>query len=285
MKFPTLSTAHLQRCAEGDLSALGELLRAIQPVVFNLCVRMLGNKDDAADACQEILLKVTTRLASFRAESQFGTWVYRVAKNHLLDTQKVGAIHAEVSFDALSERLQAGLDLGRDTWDNRALQPDEKAAARDLAITCTQSMLLRLDGPLRLAYLLDAVFGLDSETAALVLEISADNYRKRLSRARAALEGFAQKTCGLMNADAPCRCEKQVYALHLLTERDLPLPNPRLVLDAEDKKAASALLDQVLVLSNFTEALRRHPEWRAPEKQIAAIRLALLSPPPHTLRS
>jgi RNA polymerase sigma factor (sigma-70 family) len=125
MKFPTISDAHLRRCADGDLTALGELLSAIQPVIFNLCVRMLGNKDDAADACQEILLKVTTRLASFRAESQFGTWVYRVAKNHLLDTKKADATHAEVSFDSLSERLQAELDLGRDTWDSRALQPDE----------------------------------------------------------------------------------------------------------------------------------------------------------------
>jgi RNA polymerase sigma factor (sigma-70 family) len=285
MKFPIISASHLQLCAAGDLNALGELLSAIQPVVFNLCVRMLGNKDDAADACQEILLKVTTRLAGFRAESQFGTWVYRVAKNHLLDTQKADKARAEVSFDALAETLQAGLDLGRDTWDNRALQPDEKAAARDVAITCTQSMLLRLDGSLRLAYLLDAVFGLDSETAALVLEISPDNYRKRLSRARSALEGFAQKTCGLVNAHAPCRCEKQVYALHLLSKRGVPWPPSRLVLDAEDKKAASALLDQVLALSNFTEALRRHPEWRAPEKQIAAIRLALMSPPPHPLRS
>jgi Sigma-70, region 4 len=146
-------------------------------------------------------------------------------------------------------------------------------------------MLLRLDAPLRMAYLLDAVFGLDSETAALVLEISAENYRKRLSRARAALEGFAQKTCALVNVDAPCRCEKQVYALRLLAERGMPQPTPRLALDAEDKKAASVLLDQVLALSDFTEALRRHPEWRAPEKQIAAIRMALMPPPPHTLSS
>jgi RNA polymerase sigma factor (sigma-70 family) len=75
----------LHRAGQGDISAIDAMLLAIQPGVFNLAVRMLGNRDDGGDACQEVLLKVVTHLSSFRAESNFTTWVFQIARNHLGD--------------------------------------------------------------------------------------------------------------------------------------------------------------------------------------------------------
>jgi RNA polymerase sigma factor (sigma-70 family) len=87
MKAPARPDLELRdlvaQAVAGDRHAVEELLTAIQGDVYNLAVRMLWSSDDAADATQEILMKVVTRLSSFRGESTFRTWVYRVAANHL----------------------------------------------------------------------------------------------------------------------------------------------------------------------------------------------------------
>jgi RNA polymerase sigma factor (sigma-70 family) len=283
MKIAAIDPTVLTQAAHGDLRALDALLVGIQPGVFNLCVRMLGNRDDAADACQEILLKVTTHLGSYRGDAAFSTWVYQVARNHLLNACTRSREAPELSFDALSATLQAGLDLGVDTWNNRALQPDEKFAAREMAVSCTQGMLMRLDREHRLVYLLDAVFGLSSEESAKVLEISAAAYRKRLSRARKALDGFAQSACGLVNTDAACRCEKQVHALHQLELKGVKRPTLALRLNAQALEHASSALDSIMLMSNMAGVLRCHPQWQAPERQLAAIRLVLTTHTPSNL--
>ena len=80
MSVATVNPETLRRAREGELSAIDALLEAIQPGVFNLAVRMLGHREDARDATQEILLKVVTHLGSFRGDAAFGTWVWQVAR-------------------------------------------------------------------------------------------------------------------------------------------------------------------------------------------------------------
>jgi RNA polymerase sigma factor (sigma-70 family) len=86
----TLATA-------GELRALDEVLTGIQPGMDGLALRMLGQREDAADATQEILLKVVTHLASFRGGSALTTWVWSVARNPLLTARTRSAEHPEVS--------------------------------------------------------------------------------------------------------------------------------------------------------------------------------------------
>src|SRR5262245_17892330 len=70
-----------QACG-GNKRALEEIINGIQGYVYRLALRMLGLPADAEDATQEILIQVITNLASFRNESAFTTWVYRIAANH-----------------------------------------------------------------------------------------------------------------------------------------------------------------------------------------------------------
>ena len=79
-----------------------------------------------------------------------------------------------------------------------------------MAVACTQGMLLRLDRDHRSVGLPDTVLGLPSQQAALVLGIEAAVCRKRLSRARQALAPFADTVCGVVDADAACRCDQQL---------------------------------------------------------------------------
>ena len=73
---------------KGDKGALEAVVTAIQDDVYYLALRMLANPEDAQDATQEILIKVITKLSTFAFKSAFRTWAFRVAKNHLLNTQK-----------------------------------------------------------------------------------------------------------------------------------------------------------------------------------------------------
>ncbi len=73
---------------QGDQEALEEIVRQIQDRVHHLAMRMLVNPEDALEATQEILILVITKLSTFRGDSAFQTWVYRVAANYLLSEKK-----------------------------------------------------------------------------------------------------------------------------------------------------------------------------------------------------
>lgn len=68
----------------GDKKALESVIKEIQDLVYNLSLKMLLFHDDAKDASQEILIKIVTHLSTFKHESRFTTWVYRVATNYLI---------------------------------------------------------------------------------------------------------------------------------------------------------------------------------------------------------
>ena len=216
MKIEEPEPGLVAAAVEGDLGSIDALLRTIQPGVFNLAVRMLGNREDAGDATQEILLKVVTHLAGFRGDAAFATWVFRIARNHLLTALTRSRESPETSLEAMGERLQSGIDFAASlslAGPGTPLTPEDKLAARQVAIGCTQAMLMTLDREQRLAYVLDAVFGVSAQDGADVLEIEPAAYRQRLSRARRSLDPFVKGTCGLVNADAACRCERQLPAL------------------------------------------------------------------------
>ena len=283
MSIAAVDTETLQRARAGELSAIDAVLEAIQPGVFNLAVRMLGHREDARDATQEILLKVVTHLGTFRGDSAFGTWVWQVARRHLIDASTRAREWPQVSFESLASDLAAGRSLAGDGA-GRTIDPEEKALAREIAVTCTQGMLMRLDRGHRLAWALDATFGLDSIEAAQVLEITPAAYRKRLSRAREVLETFGQAQCGLANPEAPCRCSTQARAMKKL-EASGAAPRPKaLNLTASERDSASRALDELGRLSGLAGALRAHPDYKAPESLLGAIRAVLSGPGLDNLR-
>src|SRR5215510_12895711 len=120
----------------GDKQAAERLLDAIQDGIYELALRMLGHPADAEDAAQEILIIVLTHLGSFRGESAFKTWVWRIAANHLQRVRK--GRREVVQLDLLEERLRTGL---RDA-DGSALPPDPESEAltKELRLRCTEAM-------------------------------------------------------------------------------------------------------------------------------------------------
>jgi len=279
MKISDPGPAALQAATGGDLAALDTILLAIQPGVFNLAVRMLGNREDAADATQEILIKVVTHLGSFRADATFTTWVYQVARNHLLTAATRSKESPEVSLEGIAERLQQGLDfaasLGDPDGTARSLTPEDKLEARQVALGCTQNMLMALDRDQRLVYVLDIVFGLPSAQAAEVLAISPQAYRQRLSRARAKLEAFAGQTCGHVNHEAACRCEKQLPAVRQV-RASAAAPSPRTIaIHRAELAQAERQFAGLVRIGDAAAVFRAHPAYQAPEALRGAIRAVL----------
>ena len=75
-------------CKRGDRRAMSQLVDQYQRPVFNAAYRILGNRDDAADATQTVFLKVFENIGKYNQEFKFFSWVYRIAINESLNQVK-----------------------------------------------------------------------------------------------------------------------------------------------------------------------------------------------------
>ena len=105
---PTLES-DVTRAVAGDRAAVERVMRAIQPDVYGLALRFLWHPQDAQDASQEILIRILTRMETFRGESSFRTWVYRVACNALLTMRAKRAEQQALSLEDFGADLERGL--------------------------------------------------------------------------------------------------------------------------------------------------------------------------------
>lgn len=260
--------------AAGDQTALEALLCGVQDLVFNLALRMLGTVPDAEDAAQEILLKVMTHLSSFRGESKFDTWVFRIAVNHLQDYRKGLFAGRPLSFEAYGEDITSGRE--RDVPDLSA-GVDRKLLEEELKLSCTNVMLQCLDAQTRCIYVLGTMFRLDSRAAAEILDITPEAYRQRLSRARAKMARFLGQYCGLSGTGA-CRCKRRVdYAIASRRIDPVDLQYRALTPCGYETLAAfTAAMEQLDGLSQIFAGL---PAYRAPGETSAWVRQLLASPP------
>ena len=182
----------------------------MQELVFNLSLRMLGTFHDAEDASQDILVKVMTRLSSFRGESAFDTWVFRIAVNHLRDYKKHLFAQSPLSFEFYGEDIRSG--MASDVPDLTG-GVDTPLLARELKLSCTNVMLQCLDPESRCAFILGTMFHLDSRAAGDILDLTPEAYRQRLSRARRRMADFLSDYCGEYG-NGTCRCANRVnYAI------------------------------------------------------------------------
>lgn len=196
----------VSRAQQGEAQALEQLVHAIQDRVHRLAFRMLADPERAQDATQEILIRVVTKLSTFKGDSKFETWVYRVATNYLLTAKKVLARDPGLTFDMFAEGILDGL------VDDNAAAPEDHVMLNELRVRCTMAMLLCLDHGHRAAYVLGDVLELDHREAAEALELTPATYRQRLSRARAKIQDFTAQACGLASKTAACSCPRRLPA-------------------------------------------------------------------------
>ena len=266
MTYP--EAALVARATEGDRAALEEIVRTVQDPVYRLALRMTGLIPDAEDATQEILIRVVTRLASWRGEASLVTWAYRIAANYLVDLRRRSALERRhLTFAAYREELADGLGPEPDG-------PDTALLADEVHLRCTQAMLQCLDREDRVAYVLSEVFALPGDEAAWILGISPVAYRKRLERTRRRLGAFMQDNCGLVNPANPCRCARRIQAA---TEAGrLRTGAPMLVTHPTSQEVRGART-QMHELHDAAAVLRSHPDYVLPRARSEAVLAVLRS--------
>jgi RNA polymerase sigma-70 factor, ECF subfamily len=89
----------------GDVEGFNELVRRHQEKIYWVCRRIVGTHEDADDVVQDVFIRVYERLKSFRAESEFYTWLYRIATNASLNALRKKRLKEFVRFDEIYEEL------------------------------------------------------------------------------------------------------------------------------------------------------------------------------------
>lgn len=213
-------TELIDKAIAGDRDSLETVILSVRDLIFNLSLRMLGTFHDAEDATQDIILKVITHLSSFKQESSFSTWVFRIATNHLINYKKHMFAQYPLSFEFYGDDIEnAPLrdipDLTQDV--------EKSILAEELKLSCTNVMLQCLDKDDRLVFVLGTMFKVDSRIAGDILGISPEAYRQRLSRIRRKVADFLSTYCGEYGS-GKCRCRDRLnYAIqsHRLNPAEL----------------------------------------------------------------
>jgi RNA polymerase sigma factor (sigma-70 family) len=270
----TLETL-VEQAKGGNRNALEDLIERIQDRVYGLAIRMLGHPADAEDATQEILVKIVTHLASFRQESAFTTWVYRVASNHLLTTRKRRAERRELTFELCEGEINK---MVSGHWGSASSEAEQGLLVEEGRIRCMQSLLLCLDRGLRMAYILGAIFEVASDAGGYILGITSIAFRKRLSRARSRIHNFMGKNCALVNPVNSCHCAKWVShgvkTGFINPDRLLFAKHP---CHARKDIAAISQLQEVDELHRVAALFRSHPDYAAPGMIVESIKALLHS--------
>ena len=205
---------------EGERRALEMLLERYQAFIYNVAWKMVVNPEDAEDVRQEVIIKVITNLARFEGRSTFKTWIYRITLNHLLTMKKRST---ELRVNDFSDHKKALENIP-----NQDISEVEKFEMADyiaeIKIRCMSAVLLCLNREQRLIYIVGDLLKVNHSLGAELFDISKDNFRQRLSRARKDLYSYLNKQCGLVNKSNPCRCSKKTKSMvanGLVDERGL----------------------------------------------------------------
>lgn len=159
---------------EGDADRFEELVRAYEKGIYNLCLRMLGDEQDALDAAQEAFFKAYRSLSGFRGESRFSTWLYRLAGNVCLDMLRKRPNTPTVSMDDDDTPLFLA---------DSSPSPQELLERSEIRRS-VDAALGTLPPEFRQAVVLRDVNGLSYEEIAEVTGLEAGTVKSRIFRAR-----------------------------------------------------------------------------------------------------
>jgi RNA polymerase sigma-70 factor, ECF subfamily len=164
----------------GDKGAMDELIRGTYADVYALCRRLLGDSSDAADATQEVYLRVVRSVLGFRGDAAFGTWLHRVTTNVCMTAlRRRGDVRAR-------GQSAGALDASFDEIVSDDASPEDRVTRADLARRTAQALAALPDDAREVVVLRD-VQGLSTKETAELLGLTEGAVKVRLHRAHATL--------------------------------------------------------------------------------------------------
>ena len=165
-------------CKAGDETAWRTLVDLTHRDVYTLCLRILGDPDDAAEATQDAYLKAWRGLKSFRGDAQLETWLYRVASNAAVSryrSRRRRQSHETGTADELLGEMASSGSV-------------ESTAASRIEVAEVESALQELPEHYRVAVVLRDIYGLSIEEIAEQMKISETAAKVRVHRGRKRLK-------------------------------------------------------------------------------------------------
>lgn len=210
---------HINQALNGSKKALVLIIEDIEELVFNLSLRMLGRVEDAEDAKQDILIKIITNLSSYKGNSLFSTWVYRIAVNHLINEKNKQFTNHPLSFEIFGNDIDryVASSVEQNNLAEQSILSDE------LKLSCTNVLLQCLAPFDRLIFILGTMFNVNSRIGGEIADISADNFRQRLSRSRKIMSSFLSEYCE-HSGGKRCKCINRVGDAISQQRMDFTLP-------------------------------------------------------------
>lgn len=170
---------------QGDKAAISQLVNKYSERIYNLSLRILRNREEAEDILQETFITVIEKLHSFDGRSSFFTWIYRIATNaSLMRLRKKKLVFQQISDDPdFQESVESRVfvDWSQDPSIN--IFDRETKSKIDSAIN-------KLSDIYRSVFILRDIEGLSIKETSAILNITEENVKIRLRRARQYLRDY-----------------------------------------------------------------------------------------------
>lgn len=174
----------IEKVLGGDANAFEELVLKYEKTVYNLALRMVGDRDDASDMTQEAFIKAYGSLSSFRGDSKFSVWIYRITTNVCLDFLRSKSRKQQVSLTVSDDDEDAQLDI-----------PDPKAdpeqqLIKKISMQSVEEGLKTLPDKQRQILVMRELGGMSYAEIGAVLSLEEGTVKSRIFRARKRLCTF-----------------------------------------------------------------------------------------------
>jgi len=190
-----LEPSFLRRLKDRDERAFRELIEAHRDRVYNISFRMLGSRAEAEDVAQEVFIAVFKTIETFRGDSKFSTWLYRVTVNHCKNRIKYLARRHERDRDELDETTNGQHGAVGAIGGPGPRAPDHALEAQQME-TLIQEAIAELDEEQRIVVVLRDVEDLSIEEICKITDLPDGTVKSRLHRARLVLRKKLQRHVG-----------------------------------------------------------------------------------------
>lgn len=172
----------VELCRQGDRDAFNELVLQYQTKVVNISYGILGNPDDAADAAQEVFIKIYRAIERFEGKSSLSTWIYRITTNVCTDILRKKSRTSALSINAHIGEDEKEFDIKDDSK-----TPDEVATMNETQRE-VRAAIDSLSEDYKTVLTLYDLEGLAYDEIAQIVDCPIGTVKSRLNRARAALK-------------------------------------------------------------------------------------------------
>jgi RNA polymerase sigma-70 factor (ECF subfamily) len=169
----------VKRAKEGDNKAFEELVKRTQDKIYNLGLKLLGNKDDVLDLLQETYIKAYENLPKFEGRSSFSTWLYRIATNFALMKLRKEK-YKKISIDEIKEAADGNYKLEIPDWSNSPYFQYKNEELKEILNEAINS----LPPKYKTIFILHDIEGLSIPEISEILSLSMPTIKTRIHRSR-----------------------------------------------------------------------------------------------------